>query len=193
MRDRKLIGLTADQKQIWFQRRLDMTYLQPLGEIWTPGSPVFRALFDDHKPCSFSIAAMSSMLNGIEMLGYLIDPPANQKNKGSRRRFLAFVSTYMPDWNVTVAGPRGPLYLPACLWKWFRNGIAHRYQISEYGSLEFLRNQRYRIEGPLFQICPLNFFSDLKAGITKLFSDIRTSASHLARFERGFDYIYPSN
>src|SRR2546422_7988680 len=99
VRDSKLSGLTADQKRIWFQRRLDMTYLQPLSAIWTPGSPVFTVLFDNYKPCSFSIAAMSSMLNGVEMLGYLIDPPASQKDKKSRKRFLAFISAYMPEWN----------------------------------------------------------------------------------------------
>ena len=86
---------------------------------------------------------MSVMLSGTEALGSFLRPDlcrperSGDDNKGM---FKAFIKEYMPAWfNQPLPGGNPPL--TEFLWIHFRNGIAHGFQISGTGSLEFLEDR----------------------------------------------------
>ncbi len=72
-RDKKLSALSPREKARWLQARIDLIFLEPLRQCWNISSGLFRTLMvastDRERHCSFSIAVMVTMLNGVESLG----------------------------------------------------------------------------------------------------------------------------
>ena len=198
IRDGKISRLTNEQKALWFCRRIDMTFLEPLRRIWmSRPSGAFQELMDTtpHAPRSFSIAIMSVMLNGVEALGSFLKPemcrPENDRDE-NERVFRAFVEKYMTDWWDKRPVPGENLDLAQFLWKKFRNGIAHGFCIEKPGSLEFLEHDKFRWTSQVLQVCPIHFFEDLDRGVRSYFEDLRTKHDVLEKFGRRFNVIYPS-
>ena len=197
IRDHKLSGLSGIQKTLWFKARIEMTFLEPLHRIFTsPSSDSFNELLDtsSNQPLSFSIALMSVMLNGVEALGSFFRPdlcrPYSKTDK-NKKIFLAFTEKYITDWwNKPVPG--GNPDVTEILWRNFRNGIAHGFQIERPGSLEFLPNQKFQWTGTVLQVCPIHFFRDLEAGVRAYFNDLDTSQGIRSRFLTRFNYVYPA-
>lgn len=95
-RDRKLSKLGPCEKVLWFRARMEMVFLQPLRPLWQESSEIFRVLMltspDKAQPCSFSIAAMVIMLNGVEATDGLLAPDIpNTKRGANRERFNTFL------------------------------------------------------------------------------------------------------
>ena len=196
LRDRKLTSLTDHQKSLWFMKRLEMTFLNPLRAIFRdPLSQTFKELMSDllEPPRSFSISTMSSMLNGVEALGSFIKPDLDESSGNNKKMFEAFIEKYMPMWWRKPVPPGTP-NLTDLLWKSFRNGVAHGFQITPPGSLEFLENQPYCWEPTMrvVQVCPLHFFNDLENGMTSYWSDLLSQQDVREKFIRRFQRVYPN-
>jgi len=195
-RDNKLTGLTDNQKALWFTKRIRMTFLDPLRAIFlNPPSPVFEQLMDttSSQPRSFSIAIMSVMLNGVEALGSFLEPGHIGEQGGNKKMFEAFVEKYLPTWwRKPVPGCNPDITF--LLWECFRNGVAHGFQITPPGSLEFLEAEPYRWESQMkvVQVCPLHFFNDLDLGVSNYCLDLKSNQDVLDKFIRRFQQVYPS-
>ena len=205
----KLDRLTPNEKALWFQARLCMTYLEPLRRIWKDPNVFERLLGSKVKPsdvCSFSIAGMGIMLNVVEALGSFRNPDIKaSKEKGENRlRFDEFLSNHMQEWNVNE--PSSCVPVADVLWTSFRNGITHELRVDQvsalgglWGSLEFQQHfqntqqRRFERNGDLIRICPLDFFNDLDVGVTDYFSLLGKNNSVLIeKFRRRFDSVYPN-
>jgi len=185
-RDRKLSKLGPREKVLWFRARMEMVFLQPLRHLWQESSEVFRVLMltspDKAPPCSFSIAAMVVMLDGVEAIGGLLAPDIpNRKLGANRERFNTFLGLYMAPW----------VPLADVLWRDFRNGIAHGFQISPPHSLEFLEEGPFERQGGVTYVCPLHFFRDLETAVAAYLDALCTDEPLLQKFEKGFGKIYP--
>lgn len=195
IRDRKLSRLSPEQKVVWFRARTNMIFLEPLRRLWNSSSHVFNELMrtspTQQVNCSFSIAAMSVMLNGVEALGSFIAPDLKGRGK-SKDRFFAFLRPYMSNWLVNVRISGRNWNVANMLWKHFRNGIAHGFGIEGPGSLEFLQDRPFQVNGPVLHICPRHFFSDLDRAVTAYFASFKESSEALQRFHKHFDKVYPN-
>jgi hypothetical protein len=205
--EHKLTPLTKEQKAIWFERRLRMTFLEPLRRIWKERQ-VFESLLesklDSQLECSFSIAAMGIMLNVVEALGSFRKPEiARSKDQdGNWKMFIEFLSNHMRAWNVNTANN---VSVPNVLWKSFRNGIAHDLRVGQvpqdgglWGSLEFRDNfansnrRRFERHEQLLRVCPEDFFDDLVTGVKEYFAKLKEGNELLDNFESRFDEVYPN-
>jgi len=195
-RENKLTGLTDHQKALWFAKRIGMTFLDPLRAIFQNlPSPVFDGLMDTtlSQPRSFSIAIMSVMLNGVEALGSFLEPDYVGKQGGNKRMFEAFIEKYLPIWWRKPV-PGGNPDITFLLWDCFRNGVAHGFQITPPGSLEFLKDEPYRWESQMkvVQVCPLHFFNDLDHGVCNYCLDLKSKQEILDKFMQRFQRVYPN-
>ena len=195
IRDRKLSTLCSGYKVVWLRARLEMTFLEPLRRLWDRSSAVFKELMftspHQQNNCSFSIAAMAVMLNGIEALGAFLRPDLNGRNK-NKQRFQAFLSQYMKEWAVKVPVSGRPVDVVDPLWANFRNGIAHGFCIKEPGSLEFLETLRFEPDGQVLRVCPRHFFADLERGVAAYFAFLKNDPGALQKFDTHFNSVYPS-
>ena len=196
LRDCKLTGLADHQKVAWFRKRTEMTFLDPLRAIFrNPLSQTFQNLMSDElvPPRSFSIALMSVMLNGVEALGSFLEPELGGSRGDNKTMFESFVEKYLPEWwRKPVSG--GSPDITFLLWECFRNGVAHGFQITPPGSLEFLKDEPYRWEPQMriVQVCPLHFFNDLDTGVNNYCLDLRSNQEVLRRFIHRFQSVYPN-
>jgi hypothetical protein len=195
LRDRKLTGFTDQQKAVWFIKRIEMTFLDPLRAIFLdPQSQTFKNLMSDElaPSRSFSIAVMSVMLNGVEALGSFLEPDLGDSRGDNKRMFESFVEKYLPVW-WRKAVSSGTPNVTDLIWKNFRNGVAHGFQISPPGSLEFLETEPFRWESQMkvVQVCPLHFFNDLDLGVRRYCLDLKSKQDVLEKFIRRFKSVYP--
>ncbi len=185
IRDRKLSELNDKQKVTWLRARFEMTFLEPLRRLWNPSLPLFKELLftspQQQTNCSFSIALMVVMLNGVEALGSFLEPEIKGEKK-NLRRFQAFCSSYMKEWKDVEKE----------LWVNFRNGIAHGFCIEDQGSLEFLEDSRFEFDGPVLRVCPRHFFADLEKGVKDYFALLERDPTALAKFCERFNEVYPN-
>jgi len=195
LRDHKLTGLTDQQKALWLIKRIELTFLDPLRAVFLdPQSQTFKNLMSDElvPPRSFSIAVMSVMLNGAEALGSFLRPDLGSNGGDNKRMFESFVEKYLPAWWRKPV-PGGNPDITFILWEYFRNGIAHGFQITPPGSLEFLEAEPFRWESQMrvVQVCPLHFFNDLDLGVRNYCSDLRSKQGVLDKFIPRFKSVYP--
>jgi hypothetical protein len=141
--------------------------------------------------CSFSIAAMAIMLNGIEALGSFLRPDISGRDK-NKKRFQAFLSQYMSNWTASVPALGKTLDVAEILWTHFRNGIAHGFYIERPGSLEFLKERRFEYDGEVLRVCPQHFFHDLDRGVATYFASLEGEVDVLRRFRERFDVVHPN-
>jgi len=197
LRDNKLRGMTNQEKASWFNARIEMIFLGPLREVFaTPPPPAFHNLMakSASPPRSFSIALMATMLSGVEALGSFLRPDLCRPQhpfSDNKRMFKAFLEKYMPNWSNQPL-PQGNPPLNEFLWVNFRNGVAHGFQISGCGSLEFLKDKPFNWTGEIIQVCPIHFFQDLDVGVKTYSTDIIQDPSILKNFIERFTYVYPS-
>jgi len=196
LRDNKLGGMTDQQKASWFTARIEMIFLGPLREVFAiPPPPAFHHLMakSASPPRSFSIALMATMLSGVEALGSFLRPDLcrPQYRFDNKGMFKAFLEKYMPNWS-NQSLPQGNPPLNEFLWVNFRNGIAHGFQISGCGSLEFLEDKPFNWTGEIVQVCPIHFFQDLDAGVKTYSADLSQDPCILKPFIERFAYVYPS-
>lgn len=201
----KLRPLNGKQRAKWFERRLWMTFLEPLRRIWKEDAVSENLLASKMNPraeCSFSIAAMGMMLSVVEALGSFRRPNLADEEK-HWEMFLDFLGAHMKDWNRSI---EDNVSVPKVLWKSFRNGITHGLRVGEvprrddlWGSLEhhtnFTDKQRRRFErhGQLLRVCPEDFFDDLHAGTKDYFEKLSASDDLLGSFEKRFNKVYPTD
>ena len=186
IRDRKLSALSPREKARWFRARMEMIFLEPLRQLSNVSSEVFRALMftsPERQPnCSFSIAAMIVMLNGVEAIGsFLVPEIPDGKAGANRKRFETFLGQYMPTW----------LPVADLLWRDFRNGIAHGFQITPPHSLEFLADGPFWRQREVVYVCPLHFFHDLERAVAEYFDALDRDQDLLQKFEKRFKKVYP--
>jgi len=105
--------------------------------------------------------------------------------------FKAFLEEYLPNWSNHHL-PLGNPPLNEFLWVNFRNGIAHGFQISGCGSLEFLKDKPFNWTGQILQVCPIHFFKDLDAGVKNYSIHLVQDQTHLNSFIKRFNDVYPS-
>lgn len=196
LRDHKLSGLTDHQKALWFKKRTEMTFLDPMRCIFrNPPSAVFNELMDAtlSPPRSLSIGIMSIMLNGVEALGSFLEPDLGAKPGDGKKMFEAFIKKHLPTWWRQPV-PNGTPNITDLLWTCFRNGVAHGFQITPPGSLEFLEDTPYCWEPVMkvVQICPLHFFNDLDHGVKSYLSDLTSKQDVLKKFIQRFQCTYPN-
>jgi hypothetical protein len=193
LRDGKLSKLSDNGKIEWFRQRTEMVLMEPTRRLFDPSSTV-RAELNSTDPTdlplrTFTIPAFSILLNAIESLGGYVLPSA----AGNRKRFEAFMRTYMAPW--TVAVPSGSRYtepdLVTVMWKYYRNAIAHDFMI-EGGGIEIGLKSRFQIVNGLLQIQPNMFCSDFHNGVAALFADVSTTGSAgRANFLTHFHEVFP--
>jgi hypothetical protein len=197
IRDKKLTGMTDKQKALWFDARIEMIFLDPLREGFsTPPPPAFHHLIakSASSPRSFSIALMATMLRGVEALGSFLRPdlcrPRHDSND-NKRMFKAFLEKYLANWS-NQSLPQGNPPLNEFLWVNFRNGIAHGFQITGSGSLEFLKDKPFNWTGEIVQVCPIHFFQDLDAGVKTDCIDLVQNPTIRNSFITRFNDVYPN-
>jgi hypothetical protein len=196
-RDNKLTGMNNEQKALWFKARIEMIFLSPLREVFAiPPPPAFHHLMakSASSPRSFSIALMAMMLSGVEALGSFLRPdlcrPRSIRDY-NKEMFKAFLEKYMCQWsNQPLQNGNPPIN--EFLWIHFRNGIAHGFQISGCGSLEFLKDKPFNWTGEIVQVCPIHFFQDLDAGVKTYCSDLIQDPTIQREFLMRFDDVYPN-
>jgi len=186
LRDRKLSRLSDEGKVEWFRLRMDYVFLTPLTSLYNGRTPAYRALNsmkqDDLPARSFVIATFSVLLNGIEALGSFMTATKARK----RQNVFAFMSTYMPQWDMAKKGDVKEL-----LWEHFRNGIAHGFCI-EHGGIDNEADQTRWIELPeSLHIGPNVFFKDFSKGVKRFFRDLKTVRQSREVFLRRFQRVYP--
>jgi hypothetical protein len=85
--NKKLKPLNGKQRAKWFERRLGMTFIEPLRRIWKEDAVSEALLTSKMNPsveCSFSIASMGIMLSVVEALGSFRRPDlADQEKMGN--------------------------------------------------------------------------------------------------------------
>lgn len=200
----KLSQLNGEQKAKWFERRLNMTFLEPLRRIWKDDQVAESLLTSKSNPnaeCSFSVVAMVAMLSVVEALGSFRNPGLADESK-HWEMFIEFLGSHMKEWNRNTGSN---VSVPTVLWESFRNGITHGLRVGRvrqaddlWGSLEhhtnFADKKRRRFEtwGRLLRICPEDFFDDLVSGAKDYFARLRDSRDLMGKFEKRFNIVYPN-
>jgi len=203
--NKKLTTLDGKQKAKWFERRLGMTYIEPLRRIWKEDVVSEKLLSSKMEPnteCSFSIASMGIMLGIIEALGSFRRPDLADQEK-HWEMFLDFLGVHMRNWNRSI---ETNVSVPQVLWKSFRNGITHGLRMGEvpqrgdlWASLEHHTNftdkqkRRYESHGQLLRVCPEDFFDDLYDGTKDYFEKLSSDQDLFANFEKRFNKVYPAD
>ena len=137
LEDGKLSALIPLQRSLWLKRRIGMVFIEPLRRIIKEENlfdRLLRTVLDRPVQGSFSIAFMSIMLSGVEALGSFLRPDlAESSNPSNKEIFNSFMRTYMPEWNerTTILDSN----VLDILWKYFRVGITHGFQIRPTGNL----------------------------------------------------------
>lgn len=203
----KLTALDGKQKARWFERRLSMTFIEPLRRIWKEDAVAEVLLASKLNPsveCSFSVAAMAIMLSVVEALGSFRRPElAEPEDEGKHwEMFIDFLGAHMTEWNRNIGNN---VSVPTVLWKSFRNGITHGLRVGQvprsddlWGSLEHHTNfadkqtRRFEKNGRLLRVCPEDFFDDLGSGTKDYFSKLYANQGLLTMFERRFNKVYPN-
>lgn len=201
--NKKLTPLNGKQKAKWFERRLYMTFLEPLRRIWKDETVAQSLLTSKSNPdaeCSFSVVAMAAMLSVVEACGSFRKPKLADENK-HWEMFIEFLSSHMKEWNRNIGTN---VSVPTVLWESFRNGITHGLRVGRvrqaddlWGSLEHHTNftdkkkRRFEIHGRLLRICPEDFFDDLESGVKDYFAKLRDSQDLMGEFEKRFKTVYP--
>ena len=97
IRDHKLSLLSDTGKVVWFHRRMELVFLEPLRRFIDPNSIAHKELNSsddtDMPHRTAIIATFSLLLNGIEALGSFI----SSKSTSKRKAFLNFIQHYMPS------------------------------------------------------------------------------------------------
>ena len=167
---------------------MEYVFLTPLKSLYSGRTPAYRALNsmkqDDLPARSFVIATFSVLVNGIEALGSFM----TGKPSSNRGNFLAFIKTYMHEWDRNV--PSGDL--PELLWKHFRNGIAHGFCIQGGGIDNEADRTRWKESHGHLHIGPNAFFEDFRMKVEQFFDDVQNSQERRQRFLRRFQQVYPN-
>jgi len=191
LRDKKLSQLSNNGKIKWFQLRTSAIFLEPLKRIFNRSSTAHQELNSvsqhDQPFRTFTIAAFSILLNGVEALGSFLATNPKPKNWDN---FYAFIRNYMKDWDTKVLGTSYRKdHLPWILWKHFRNGIAHSFVI-EGGGIDYDADvSKWRVKNGRLEIGPTAFFKDFLVGVKAFFADVKSKKrlSFLSRFKK----VYP--
>lgn len=190
-RDKKLSSLSDIGKIEWLERRMVMVLIEPLNRLLDRDSVAWKSLnshaSEEEPRRTVDIATFSILLNGVEALGSFLRP-LDRKNK---HNFIAFMSSYMANWNAEVKIFGGSKKLPELLWKNFRSGIAHAFVI-ERGGIDFGLTSNWEIQNDLLAVNPKLFYNDFLIGKSKLFEDAKeTNSLNHKIFLKRFQDAYP--
>lgn len=198
LRDRKLYRISDMGRIEWFERRMNVVFLEPLRRIFDQGSRAHKELCSNEKEYepvrTVMIMAFSVLLNGVDSLGSFLLPlkvyGINAQGERVRRspshkeRFTAFVERMPKRWGK----------IGHELWRDFRNGIAHQFVV-ENGGIEFKRGTDYWYEScnshNVLKVEPVTFFRDFESTAQGMFKDIRNDSTAQRLFLRRFEKAYP--
>ncbi len=201
LREGKLYSLNDDEQIEWFRLRMTMVFLEPLRRVFDRGSAAYREMnsgphdMDGSPVRTFTLAAFSVLLNGIEALGSFL-PRITNVSGPNFSCFKAFVQEYMKDWDTRITGDTlyGTRDMPEILWKHFRNGIAHGFVI-EGGGVEGNPSPKWKVHEPergkLLEINYEKFFADFQSGVMRFFNDIQAPGDKRSQFLQRFRSVYP--
>ena len=189
--------LREDGKVEWLEKRMDMILLKPLRPLFDPNSPAYDIVNDysrgEEGIHTITLLAVSLVLQGAEGFGSYLLPISDDKESGkNRRRFRAFMTSYMTEWfQQTPLPPACPLHVDL-LWTRFRNPLAHSFRIEAPIGIEPLGDGSCIRKGQAGQpeISALRLFEHFEVAVRRFFEEARTLPAKKQAFLERFDATF---
>lgn len=188
-RDGKLSRMSDNERIEWFRQRSMMVFVEPFRILFNKDSIGYKEINStpekENPKRTISLAAFSSLLNGIESFGALYQPRGR-----SGQKFKTFIATFMPIWDVPITLNGVNTNIIDCLWKHFRCALAHCFMIED-GGINIYQKPEFIIEFNTLQVNPNLFFKDFEKGINMYFQKVKTDQAVRSNFFSSFGRIYP--
>ncbi len=178
----QLPSLTDKQKVAYFVKRLNMTLIKPLRNL-------YKGISKDKKESAILLFG-TCICCAIEALGKFHNGGSGH---GNESKFKSFLHAYMhANFSTRVLDGAG---YDRILWKFFRNGLAHGFAISHGGfehGPQYFRERSIGGKKTLI-IDPKHFHNDFKKAVSRYIKDLRKANSSdtiFINFEKIFDDVF---